>query len=774
MADPWTLIKNGKEVDFTADFSSTLDLLKNFTKKHLQKNALIFDDWEQDITTKISYSEFFDLICQTANFLKSELKNDTFSYAFSNSPQMLVFNLAAMIARKIFVPLETKRDSLEQKIYKLKLTSSKLLFLPAPDQAEGLKKNIPDLKIITLSNIDDLEKLVRDYPVQVTEKVPLEKDCLVLFTSGTTALPKGVRLTQKNLWANADGIAQWLKFESRDRFNIVLPLHHINSITFSLTTLIKGATIILSPRYSKTRFFETLAKHRCTGSSIVPTIAYDLLSEIDSFNKYKKDLLQLTRIQIGSAPVNPTVVEQFIKKYRIPLIQGYGQTETALRSSGLPMDLSRKDYQTAIKLNTVGTELKWTNVTVLKEDGSETKEGQEGEICVRGPIITPGYLNNAQANKQAFTYNWFHSGDLGYFKLLFGKKYFFLTGRVTEIIKKGGVLISPLSIENTLMKNYPKLGQVFVVGFPDPRMGEEIGFISASSQQVVNKILADARINKINNLSPYETPKAGLFVDDEDLPKTSTGKVQRGKIKEIFGATLSKVSRTITASSAYSFREIKTDEIDNLKQAVRINNLAWGKNLQSSLEEFVARAGNGILIGAFDKDDALCGTVSVLQTTKRYIEKCLKWMETTGNGTLKTADHKGDALLCVAISTPPNSSKKPNNFSKVKFSTTAFEEYINSDKDYVIRFHRKPKGGLAEGAKLVKILANSRPEDKDALGYNILMKYPTLEKQPEINPNSSCGTQLIEAALLFGFYHNFKDIYVLTRPAQAKDYFLKT
>lgn len=750
-------------------------MLKHFAEIQPEKEALVFEDLDQNQTATISYSELFSLAGKAAHFLKAELGNQTiFAYAFSNCPQILVLNLAAILSGKIFVPLEVRRDSLEQKAYKLKLTNSKLLFVPAKTaEEERLQKMVPNLKIITLPDLTGLKKQLGSFPAEGNDNSKLDKDCLILFTSGTTTLPKGVRLTQKNLLANAEGIAKWLKFDKDDRFNILLPLHHINSITFSLTTLLVGGTIILSSRYSKSRFFETLAKYKCTGASIVPTIAYDLLSEQNSFNKFQNRLFQVRRIQIGSAPVNPQVVEKFIEKYKIPLIQGYGQTETALRSTGVPMDLSQKDYQEAILLNTVGTELKWTNVTVLRKDGSEANEGEEGEICVRGPVITPGYLDNARANKEAFAYGWFHSGDTGYFKTLFGGKYFFLTGRITEIIKKGGVLISPSAIENVLLKNYPELKEVYVVGFPDPRLGEEIGFVTTASEKIVNKVLANAKSGKIPNLSPYETPKAALSLKETALPKTATGKVQRNKIKAEFGAKLSENARTVTTSLDFSFRLIKPDEVAALEQAVWINNQAWGKHVGSSLDEFSARAGNGILIGAFDKGGMLCGTISALQLTSEQLGKLQKWTEITGNGTLKTSNHEGDCLLCVAISTIPNPNRKLSDepFSKVKFSKEKFKKYLESDQDYVIRFHHKPKGGFSTGAKLIKILANCRPEDKDALGFNLLMEYPALQRKPKINADSSCGAQLIEAAMLYGFNHNLKKVYVLTRPAQASRYF---
>ena len=345
---------------------------------------------------------------------------------------------------------------------------------------------------------------------------------------------------------------------------------------------------------------------------------------------------------------------------------------------------------------------------------------------------------------------------------------------MAEIIKKGGVLISPTAIENTLLKNYPDLKQVFVVGFPDPRFGEEVGFVSISSESMVGKVLEDAKMGKIKGLSAYETPKAGLAISENDLPKTSTGKIIRTKIKEIFGQKLWENSHTVFSAADFDFKIISPEETELLKQATQINNLAWGKNMESSLDEFTSRAGNGILIGAVDHGGKLQGSISALKTTKEELEKYPSYQETTGNGTLKTHNRKGDILICVAISTPPAKTHEANSIVREKLTPEGFENYINSLKDYVIRFHSKPKGGFEKGAEVIKILPDFRPQDQDALGFNVLMKYPTLSQKPAINPDASTGTQLIEAALLYAYYQKIKDVYVLTRPAQASEYFEKS
>lgn len=781
---PWTLTKNGRGVSFEPPFPSIGALLGHWAQKQPKKPALIFEDVDRKETISISYQELQILVQKTAHLLGQKLgKHKAFSFAFHNSPQLVILNLAAWATPYVSVPLDTKRDTPERKIYKLKLTGARILFTrngrDVRRENAKIKKALPNLEIIALENFATFCKLLPKEAANLDGK--LEGDSLILFTSGTTANPKGTRLSVQNLLANADSIANWMQFEKDDRFHVLLPLHHINSTTFLTTTLLVGGTVVLSSRYSKSQFWQVSAKHKCTGASVVPTIAYDLLTEEKSFKKHKGGLGQLTRIQIGSAPVQPMIAEQFIKKYKIKLVQGYGQTETALRSTGVPMDLTPKEYRQAVKLNTVGTEIKWANVSVLTPEGREAKEGKLGEICVRGPCIMSGYLKNPQANKEAFAYGWFHSGDTGYWRQLWGRRFFFLVGRTKEVIHKGGVLVSPLAVENALLAKYPKLEAVYVVGFPHPRLGEEIGAVFVSKDEKIGKrILEDVKVHRIKNLSHYEYPQAILRVKEESLPKTSTGKVQRLKIKEQFGKKLLQNYRTITKAGKVVFRLIGPEEKEVLGKAREINNTRWGRALQSTIQEFTLRAQNGILIGAFDSQDKLLGTVSALQVAKTDIEKAGKygfwtstWLSLTGKGTLSTHNHKGDALVCAAISVVGSNTKNPRpGRRKITLTPDRLKGYLSSDLDYVVRFHRKRKGGLKQGAKIVKILPQARREDKDALGYNLLMQYPTLGKEPIVTPNASVGTQLIEAALVYAWQKKLKTVYAYTRPAQLSQYFI--
>ena len=411
------LYKNSKSVVYKPPFESFDQYLERLSRKYKEKAAVVFEAADGNKNFTISYKKLNETsknLARNLSFYWKLKKGDRFSFSLTNTPEIILLNFAAWRAGFVSVPLDPRRDTLERKIYKLKLTESKLFITHTDPESRKenlkIKMALPSLNIAEFKNFEDLKKrLIK----KVIEKMDfyidpddLKRDCLILFTSGTTANPKGVRLNLTSIFANAEAVADWLKFTPKERFYIFLPLHHINATTFINATFASGGTLILSSRYSKSKFFSIMAKHKATGSSIVPTIAYDLLSEGKSYQKHKGNLQQVKRIQIGSAPVQPLIVEKFMQKYKIPLYQGYGQTETSLRSTGVPMNLPKKDYAQIRRLNSLGCELAYTNVTVLDKNNKECQEREIGEICVRGPIIMSGYLKDSKATKEAFAQGW--------------------------------------------------------------------------------------------------------------------------------------------------------------------------------------------------------------------------------------------------------------------------------------------------------------------------------------------------------------------------------
>ncbi len=801
----YSLIKNRQLVKFTSPFKSVSYLLDFYAKKFPDKEALVY--LEDNKKTIFSYKQLKEIVGKTSSYLIKKLnmrKNERIVFLMKNSPEILFLNLASWSSSIITVPLDSKRDSLESILYKIKQTKSKALFIKTDTTDENAEaelnrviKNVranSKIKVIKFSSLKDFVKLIeKETPIYLNS--PIKNDALILYTSGTTAFPRGALLRVESLISNADSIADWLNIKENERFMTILPLHHINSTTFVLATLLKGGTIILTPGYSNSGFFPTLAETEATITSIVPTICHDQLSQEEIFNKIRHKL-KVSRIQIGSAPVQPLEAEEFVRKFQIPLIQGYGQTETSLRSTGMPYKVKENEilnskYFELLRSNTIGTEMKWTNVTTLK-DGKEARENEIGEICIRGPGIMKEYIKELEETKKSFKFGWFHSGDLGYYKIINSEKFFFLTGRIKEIIIKGGINISPLAVELALKRAYHEIDQVYVIGYEDKRFGEEIGAVivfkdnvsKEKRKEIIKSITNNWKNTKIKNLSIYESPRKVVEISSSELPMTSTGKVQRTKIKEMFPkltslGNIKEIKGVIAKNHSFIFRQIFPYEREVIKKAVEINNKRWYP-LTSTEKEFRIRSKNGFLIGALNFNNNLLGTVSALRANNIEALKKTKWDRLTDKGTLSTNNPDGKALVCVAISTlrKENKSdnhksrkKKVNNILLKKLADKYLDDYLKSNIDPIVRFHKKPKGGLKKGAKLISVIKGGRNKDKDALGYSILFAYPEINNARILfSENSSVGTQLIEAVLMFSQQLGIKHVFAFSRPAGLRKY----
>ena len=770
----WDCFKNNELHSFVPAHSSVREQIFAYAEKFPDKPALI----STSEGVSVSYRELPVLLEQFAQYVTERFglqKGESISFLMENTIEILLMEWSSWSYGYVTVPLDSKRDTIERKIYKLTLAQAKVLFvrsgLLSEEEKRALAEALPSLSIIETASVQDFLSLIeKNAGSSELQCGGLDSDCLLLYTSGTTALPKGVRLTPRSLWADADQIARWLCITDKDRFHIVLPLHHINSTTFSLATVISGGTIILSPKYSKSEFWKTTAEYAATLSSIVPTIAVDLLSEQEKFKIYKDGLKDLSRIQIGSAPVQPTVVAQFYKQYGVRLIQGYGSTETSLRCLGVPLNVSEDEYMKLVESNAAGVEMVHTNVTVFRNDGSEAGEGEDGEICVRGPIIMRGYKDNDQATNEAFQHGWFHTGDVGYYKMYNEQKMYFLKGRSKELIIKGGINISPLAVEDAVLRAFPELSFCYAVGFPEYRLGETVGIVVGGSADTVSQLREVIAQSSLPGLSAFEQPAALLRLSSDDLPKTSSGKVQRMDIARQYGSQLRKESLTIVKTREHCFRVISPEDSELFSQMVEIYNSRWPAALYVDVSLIRDQVERGVVIGMFTHSDKLVGFISGVVFREQALRDHEEWAQTwdgmTAHGSFATHTQRGDALMCVGVTV--KTEYKQTKVEIIKgvpdLPESEADAYIRSGVDPIMRFHQTPKGGFQVGAEILQILPHGRPSDSEALGYNVILKYPELDQEPFINEKASRGIQLVEAALVFA-YRKKKKVYVYSRPA---------
>lgn len=751
---------------FTPPIQSLFSHIQSLAKENPSNILLIQAGKEGKIEKQITREDFLKNIKSIAGWFLSQglSAGDSISLGLSNSTELLTTSWAAWSLGIITVPLDVKRDTLAEHKFKINLTKAKLLIYQEGLFSEEELNSFNSLKKFAVSEVLFNQEILSD----ISWKRDLSHQALVLFTSGTTSHPKGVQLSLENLVANADGIRDWFRINENDRFLVALPLHHINSTSFCLATLLAGASIALLPAYSNSNFWKQVAGTKSTFTSIVQSICFDQLSREKEFNDVQ-DRVKFTRVQIGSAPVVVSDAKEFIKLFKIPLYQGYGQTETALRVTGVPLDVNEKLYKKLVDKNSIGIPMKWVEVEIMDESGKILGENKDGELVVKGPVVMKGYLGLSEG----FRNGYFSTGDIGYFKLIDGKKYFFLKGRKKEIIIKGGINISPVAVENRIKQLSDAIDQVFVIGVPDKRFGEEIAAaicwkkdadIQEEKLRLKQKFLQGTEI-----ISTYESPKYIASIVPEKIPMTSTGKVQRSVLKEKLDSTAFESTNLIVGNKDHRFIVLSIQS-PYLDQAFKLYNYSWDPLTvnKATFENFVK---NMICIIALDKSDIVVGLILLEQTSKKEAElKTLKYEDLLNFSQDSIIDKKGESIICVAIC-GPNYKKEVIPEVPETPSALEIEKYLKAGKDSVFNFHQKAKGGLTKGAELLAVLQNSRPDDKRALGFNMIMKYPSVTQNVVINGKASIATQLIEVVMYLSKALGIKNIYAFSRPADASKYF---
>jgi long-chain acyl-CoA synthetase len=538
VSDILTCHKDGRPHTYRFPWANFTGLLQKRAETDADRPALIFRDLDSEERTSLPYGELNRRtadIAATLHNLHGIQPGDCVSLALPNCLEIPLITLALFRLGATSVPLDLKRDTPDRKRFKTEDSGSTLV-CTLPALVEEERKALPDIPIVSTEDVETEGASSADLePVWSGEPDHEQHTNVVLYTSGTTGTPKGACLTRQSLTSNADGIIQWLGFGDSDRLSLVLPLHHVNSTVFSLTMLMTGGTLILNSRYSLHQFWPVITEEKVTATSIVPTIMHDLNAHDNA--PANGDLQHLRKVMIGSAPVPSSAACRFVERFGIPLIQGYGTTEVSLRVTGIPPDLDNSIYRHLLQENSIGRELANCNLAI---DGNP-EEGKLGEILVRGPVVAGGYLNQEEATREAFAAEWFHTGDIGCWREIDGERYYFIHGRAKEIIIKGGVNISPIAVENALAESVPEIAAAYVIGVPSERWGEEICSVVVFDKAVsadrytelALAIVARAAAGGIPGLSPFEAPASIRPMDEESLPKTSTGKVQRSRLKDI-------------------------------------------------------------------------------------------------------------------------------------------------------------------------------------------------------------------------------------------------
>jgi long-chain acyl-CoA synthetase len=342
---------------------------------------------------------------------------------------------------------------------------------------------------------------------------------LLMYTSGTTGKPKGVMLTHAQLLANARAIAAEHQLTAADRVLGVLPLYHINAFVVTmLTPLASGGSVALAPRFSAARFWDQALHSRCTWLNVVPTIVSYLL---EAPAPPKASIAHLRFCRSASAALPVEHLRAFEDRFGIGILETMGLTETAAPVFSNPLDPALR------RPGAVGRASGCEARVVDAATGQPLPDGTTGEVTLRGPQVMRGYYKDPQATAATFTQDgWLRTGDLGHRD---SDGFFYITGRIKELIIKGGENIAPREIDEALLR-HPAVLDAAAVGIPDRHYGQDImACIVLREGAVVDE--ATLRSFCETQLGRFKTPRVLRFVND--LPRGPSGKVQRLKLRDL-------------------------------------------------------------------------------------------------------------------------------------------------------------------------------------------------------------------------------------------------
>lgn len=517
------------------EFDNFPDLIEN----HIASDQpyLTYID-EENNRVELSYKEFCDKVFGVARFLQNKglRHGDRIATISHNHWQTVVQYFASWLLGLVVVPVNLGEDD-ERIAYILENGNVELAFIRI-DYKERIRTILE--KYDKLKHIETVlcEETVYNYwqkegKLKLEEETLAASEALIVFTSGTTGAPKGVVLSQRNLLEDARSISDWHNIDASTRMMCVLPIHHVNgTVVTMITPFFAGGSTVLNQKFRASRFFEMIKEESVHIVSMVPT----LLQYLNSFyeDKQRPGCPTLQHVICGAGPLTVKVAENFEENLGVPIIHGYGLSETTCYSCFVPVDINKEEHdkwRSDFGYPSIGVPVPANEMAIHDEDGKALGEEERGEIVIRGLNVMIGYYNNEEANQKTFKNGWFRSGDEGFYvNDDQGRPYFFITGRLKELIIRGGVNLAPLEIDEVINKA-PGVSAGIAVGFENDWYGEEVGAyveLEEDAEEDEEAILEYCR----EHLPFSKSPKVVVFGDQ--IPVTSTGKYQRRKVTHLF------------------------------------------------------------------------------------------------------------------------------------------------------------------------------------------------------------------------------------------------
>lgn len=360
------------------------------------------------------------------------------------------------------------------------------------------------------------------HPRRLPDPAGPDDVAVILQTSGSTARPKLVPLTHANMYIGLQGLRRIFALQPDDRTLLIMPLFHSHGMISTLClSLIAGASVVYASPFTVDEFFAALRAFRLTWYTAAPPVHQAILEQIEE----TPELIAghtLRFVRSGSSAAVPGLLEHLEATFEVPVLEGFSMTEAHPITSTLLPPYVRKAGSVGVAVV--------NEIRIVGPAGDILPPGQTGEILTRGPVVTPGYIKDVQANQRAFFGDWFRTGDLGYMD---EDGNLFLTGRLKDLIVRGAEKIAPREIEAVLL-DHPAVADAVAFGMPHSRLGEQVA-AAVTLRPAMHATEPDLRAFATLRLAQSKTPRRIVIVDA--LPRTALGKLTRTGLADQFGLT---------------------------------------------------------------------------------------------------------------------------------------------------------------------------------------------------------------------------------------------
>lgn len=481
-----------------------------------------------------SYDELSERTDRLANALRRRgvARGDRVAYLGENDPAFVETFFAAGLLGAIFIPLNTRLAAPELQ-FQLQDSGARLVvnggqleaLAAAAVEGTGVRNRLVvgaphDGGVPAQAGpvVERYEDAVASAPAEaIDETVTHDDGAMILYTSGTTGRPKGALLTHGNITWNCINVITDMDVNRNDVALMISPLFHVASLDMGLLPmLLKGATVVLEPRFEPGQVLKNIEKYRITSLNGVPT-TFQMLCEHPDWDA--TDLSSLDKLTCGGSAVPLRVLEAYEGR-GLGFSNGYGMTETAPGATTLPVWRSRE------KASSSGLPQFFTDIRIADPLGHVLAPGEVGEIQITGPNVIREYWNRTDATRESYADGiWFKSGDMGYRD---EEGFLFVSDRLKDMIISGGENIYPAEVE-ALIVELDAVASVAVIGVPDDKWGEVPRAI-VTLREGTSLTEADVRAHLDGRLARYKIPKSVVFVTE--MPRTASGKIRKAELRK--------------------------------------------------------------------------------------------------------------------------------------------------------------------------------------------------------------------------------------------------